>query len=94
MHLHALHEKWFLTSKYEITRVELTRNKLQRLPADFFKVLLHLEDLDVSSNSLVELPSDWLLLSKYERVIYMEFHFGRNEKYLQSRSLKLHEMNS
>uniref|UniRef100_A0A7M5VAP0 non-specific serine/threonine protein kinase n=1 Tax=Clytia hemisphaerica TaxID=252671 RepID=A0A7M5VAP0_9CNID len=67
-HLHALNKDWFMVEKYNITRVELPRNKLTKLVDGFFQLLPLLEELDVASNHLMALPSDHLANSKLKRL--------------------------
>lgn len=64
LHLHALHPSWFVVHKYELTRIELGRNRLSKLNEDLFTLLVHLEELDVSCNLLTSIPTQSLASSK------------------------------
>lgn len=58
--LHKIHRHWLESNANCICLIDIHDNKITDLPMDFFELLPNLEDLDLSCNELINIPSQGL----------------------------------
>lgn len=67
--LHKIHRHWLESNANCICLIDIHDNKITDLPMDFFELLPNLEDLDLSCNELINIPSQGLENAKLTRIL-------------------------